>query len=272
MGKIITVFEGSSCCEVWLQAVDYLFTQGAPCYNVVLGIEKPDRLSAADFQVQESVDIFLKEHKAKPISTVATTIFPASEYLHGGAREVFDEFPETYEKFREGWGTYAGRILKRSLPQDGEKHPISLLEQLIRKMKRQRETGKMRAVYEVSLIESPDLLTDIPIYDAATDSRLIRGGPCLSHLSFKLMPEGKVMLTAMYRYHFYIQRALGNLLGLAQLLKFVADEVGIGIGSLVCHSTYAVIDTEGGWTRTDVRRLIDECRQVNSPIVPNLQG
>jgi hypothetical protein len=255
-----------------LQAVDYLFRLGTSCYNVVLGIEQPDYLSAADFQIQESVDSFLKQHQAKPISTVATTIFPASEYLHGGAAEVFNEFPKTYEKYREGWGTYAGRMLKRSLPQVGEKHLISPLEQLIGKMKRQQGTGRMRAVYEVSLIESPDLLTDIPIYNAATDSRLVRGGPCLSHLSFKLMPEEKVMLTAMYRYHFYIQRALGNLLGLAQLLKFVADEVGVGIGSLVCHSTYAVIDTEGGWARSDVRQLIDECKQVDSPNVPNLRG
>jgi hypothetical protein len=122
----------------------------------------------------------------------------------------------------------------------------------------------MRAVYEVSLVENEDLLTDIPLYRADTDSRRIRGGPCLSHLSFKLMPEGKVMLTAIYRSHYYIQRALGNLLGLAQLLTFVATEVGVDVGSLVCHSTYAVIDTDGGWARTDAERLIEHCKRIAS--------
>jgi hypothetical protein len=262
MGRLITVFEGSSCCDVWLQAVDYVFRQKTACYNIVLGIENPDQLSAADFQVQEQVDRFFKRHGAIPISTVATTIFPASEYLHGGPSEVFDEFPKTIEKAREGWGTYAMRMLVRSLQRAGGEAPVSPLEQLIRKMKRQRETGKMRAVYEISLVENDDLLTDIPIYKAVTDSRLIRGGPCLSHLSFKLMPEGKVTLTAMYRYHYYIQRALGNLLGLAQLLAFVAHEVGVGVGPLICHSTYAVLDAEGGWSQRDVGQLIAGCKQI----------
>ena len=264
MGKLITAFEGSSCCEVWLQAVDYLFRQRSPCYNILLGIQKPDQLSAPDFRIQENVDEFLRRHEAYPISTVATTIFPASEYLHGGAREVFEEYPKAYEKFREGWGTYAGRMLKRSLPQAERKSLISPLEQLVNKMRQQLEKQHMRSAYEVSLIENEDLLADVPIYRAATDCRRVIGGPCLSHLSFKLLPEGRVMLTAIYRSHYYIEKALGNLLGLAQLLTFVAAEVGVDVGSLVCHSTYAVIDTDGGWARTDVRQMIERCKQVGS--------
>jgi hypothetical protein len=266
MGKLITVFEGSSCCEVWLQAVGYLFRQRAACYNIVLGMQKPDQLSAGDFQIQERVDEFLRGHDAYPISTVATTIFPANEYLHGGANEVYVEFPKTYVKFRENWGTYAGRMLERSLPQGGVKPLISPLEQLVNKMKQQRERQHMRSAYEVSLVEREDLLADIPIYRAASDSRRVMSGPCLSHLSFKLLPEGKVMLTAIYRSHYYIERALGNLLGLAQLLAFVANEVGIGVGSLVCHSTYAVIDTDGGWTRTEVGGLIEDCKRIASGV------
>ena len=265
MGKLITVFEGSSCCEVWLQAVDYLFKERAARYNIVLGVQKPDLLRAADFQIQERVDEFLRRHDAYPVSTVATTIFPASEYLHGGAKEVFEEFPKTYEKFRQDWGTYAGRMLGRSLPQGGAKSLISPLEQLVNKMKQQRERQHMRSAYEVSLVESEDLLADIPIYRAASDSRRVMSGPCLSHLSFKLLPEGKVTLTAMYRSHYYIAKALGNLLGLAQLLTFVANEVGIDVGSLVCHSTYAVVDMDGGWARADVERLIDECKRITLP-------
>ena len=38
------------------------------------------------------------------------------------------------------------------------------------------------------------------------------------------------MLTVLYRYHYYIEKALGNLLGLAQLLYFVAKETGLGVG------------------------------------------
>jgi hypothetical protein len=70
------------------------------------------------------------------------------------------------------------------------------------------------------------------------------------------------MLTVLYRYHYYIEKALGNLLGLSQLLYFVAKETGLGVGPLVCHSTYAVLDTEGGWRIGDVKQLVGECRRA----------
>ena len=117
----------------------------------------------------------------------------------------------------------------------------------------------MRAVYEANLVEDTDYL-ELPIYDAECDARGTRCQPCLSHLSFKLLPRDRV-LTVLYRYHYYIEKALGNLLGLAQLLYFVAEETGLGIGPLVCHSTYAVLDTEGGWRRGDVRQLAADCQK-----------
>src|SRR3989337_1615330 len=97
MGNIIHAFEGISCVDVWLQAMEYLFQKKTAC-NIVLGIEEPERLSAADYRIQEEVNQFFVNHGALPISTIATTIFPASEFLHGGSRAVFEEFPKTFSK------------------------------------------------------------------------------------------------------------------------------------------------------------------------------
>ena len=69
------------------------------------------------------------------------------------------------------------------------------------------------------------------------------------------------MLTVLYRYHYYIEKALGNLLGLSQFLYFVAKETGLGVGPLVCHSTYAVLDTQGGWGIGDVKQLVADCHR-----------
>jgi len=264
MDNIIHPFEGVGCVDTWIQAIEFLTSEKRAC-NVVLGIEKPVQLSAADFKIQAHVDAFFERHGALPISTVATTIFPGSEFLHGGAAAVYEEFPKAFEKMKEGWGTYAMRLLTRSLPTVDGTGMQSPLEQLIGKMKRQRKTSHMRSVYEVSLVEDEDLLTDIPIYRAESDARHIRGRylPCLSYLSFKLLPD-MVTLTAMYRYHYYVQRALGNLFGLAQLLAFVASEVKVDAGPLICHSTYAVLDTDGGWTEKDVEQLIGECKQMQA--------
>ena len=83
------------------------------------------------------------------------------------------------------------------------------------------------------------------IYDVAIEGREWMGFPCLSHLSFKRVAQGSgfaVNLTAVYRSHSYCARALGNLLGLGQLLYFVAQESGLSVGTLTCLSSYAELD------------------------------
>lgn len=68
------------------------------------------------------------------------------------------------------------------------------------------------------------------------------------------------MVTALYRNHYYVQRALGSLIKLSQLLYFVAHESGLTAKSLVCHSTFARLDTDKGWSISAVKQLL---REVN---------
>jgi hypothetical protein len=86
------------------------------------------------------------------------------------------------------------------------------------------------------------------------------------HLSFKLRGNPpQVSLAVMYRNHFYIEKALGNLIGLAQLLSFVSAEAGVGVGPLVCHSTLAQLDT-GTWGVGGVANVIQQCRQESESV------
>jgi hypothetical protein len=50
----------------------------------------------------------------------------------------------------------------------------------------------------------------------------------------------------MYRNHYYVEKLLGNLIGLGRLLQFVADESGIAMGSLTILSTHATVDVKNG--------------------------
>lgn len=71
------------------------------------------------------------------------------------------------------------------------------------------------------------------------------------------------MLTAFYRSHFYVQRALGNLFGLAHLQNFVAEQAGLEQASLVCISSMAQLDINGGhWTKDEIRDLIRRCHEA----------
>ena len=80
------------------------------------------------------------------------------------------------------------------------------MEKCVEKM---QDKTPRKAAYELGFGFGFDLAT----YDDDEDRADRMGLPCLSHLSFKLI-GGCVHLTAIYRSHYYIHRAYGNLLGL----------------------------------------------------------
>lgn len=258
-----------TCADAWLQAANLLAGMADKCaYNVILDIEQPIAVTSVDQRIVETVDRFLKKNEADPLATVAATIFPASDYRRNGVKGVFEDFPEkTYPKLTKNWGTYAGRLLRRG-GKDGT--TFNPLEVTIKKLRAQKQRkGPLRSIYEVSLI---DVMTDLPIFDPGLDSKRNQGQPCLAHLSFKLREENGLMLTAMYRNHYYVQRALGNLLGLSQLLFFVARESGLTPKSLVCHSTFARLDTDKGWSISAVKQLLVECNSFGgAPVRQDVQ-
>jgi thymidylate synthase len=95
------------------------------------------------------------------------------------------------------------------------------------------------------------------------------GGQCLSFLSFKLLPgsDKRLALTAMYRNQYYIEKLLGNLIGLGRLIEFVANEGQVGVGPLIVISTHAEIDHPGKSGQTkggDVVDLFERCAQART--------
>jgi thymidylate synthase len=69
------------------------------------------------------------------------------------------------------------------------------------------------------------------------------------------------MLTALYRSHYWVQRTLGNLFGLTHLQYFIAQEAGLKMGPLICHSTMAQLETHAKrWNGRQVRDLVARCR------------
>lgn len=252
----------------WLQACLHLL--GRPTWldtTVVVHIQDPQLVRSQDRAVEKVLDRFLTSHHKHSNHTVAETLFPGDCYVRHGAEGVFHEYPDIiYPRIMKHgdmrpWGTYAYRLLRRHDQNGKEYNP---LEYCIQKM---RDAQPKRAAYEIGLGFGFDVAT----YDDDADRGSRMGGPCLSHVSFKYI-DGAVHLSAMYRSHYYIERAFGNLLGLARLQGFVAAETHAEVGPLVCHSTMAVLDTgrkqrggesqrpATGWLKSEVRPLIADCR------------
>ncbi len=243
----------------WLAAARYLHAQkGRHAKNLLLEIKHPLDLTADDRVVMARVDQALAR-KNLTLKTVAGTIFPVAMYKQHGRPGYYEKYKEMLKRGQKvnTWGTYALRMIERPGKVLGT--TINPLEYLIEKLsaegKPQRKDGKkvsFVSTYELSVVDpeedfqtQADVGGDVPTYNPACDMREWLGLPCLSHLSFKRVPHGEnyaVDLTAIYRSHHYCTRALGNLIGLGQLLSFVAQESGLEIGTLSCLSTHAELD------------------------------
>ena len=245
------LIEADTRTEAWMKAAEYLLRNG-PSLNLVLGVRSPNNKGPYP-TAGRYIDGFLTREGKFSMHTVAETIFPGYEYRRQGLRGVFTVYPDQiYPKIRRhrsiSWGTYAYRLVRRQKANGKSMNP---LEQLIQKMKAECDmNGPKKSCYELGIAEGE---YDLPLYNTAEDGRRRMGGPCLSHLSFKLF-ESAVHLTACYRSHDYTYKVPGNLLGLARLQECVACETEQQMGSLVVHSTYAYLS--GG--RAKIRKLLSD--------------
>jgi hypothetical protein len=261
---------GESRAETWFSAVQHLSTcSDWEDYNLVLEIRDPMRRNALDQRIEEGVDEFLRGTGKFPLSTVAETIFPAGEYRRHGPKGVYETYPnDIYPKIKRlpelRWGTYAHRLVRRDAP-GGSVNP---LKYCVEKIRRQLAGPSVKgACYELSLC---DVALDLPLYDPVNDRKNHIGGPCLSHVSLKIMRDRRLALTALYRSHFYVQKALGNLLGLARLQAFVCEQTKLPPGPLVCMSTYATLERESEhWTKKTVAALISSLSNPPSGAQPS---
>jgi hypothetical protein len=151
------------------------------------------------------------------------------------------------------WGTYAQRMLSRRGRKAGEIiNPLDLIVARISNAG-QIEGKSFLNSYELGIAIPEEDLTheieiagaELPTYSPELDGNQWYGFACLSHISIKRVARGTehaVNLTAVYRAHRYCERALGNLIGLAQLQWFIAKEAGLQVGTLTCVSTHAELD------------------------------
>lgn len=239
------------CVSAWREAVRLVDAQpGHEAHNVLLTIANPTAGAALSDARVSAVNDFLLVHE-KSIRTISNTIFPEALYRRYGAPDFFERFEEKVlpsVRRNEKWsGYYFERMINwPGSPMDNPLWDI---------VKRMRDPSvRARNKFELAL------------FDPARDvDRSPYGGQCLSFLSFKLSAgsPATLNLTAFYRNHYYVEKLLGNLIGLGQLMSFVAKEAGLAIGSLTILSSHATVDlpkscAAGGSTRRDLADLLEK--------------
>ncbi len=246
------------CITAWREAVRLVDREsGHQAHNAIIDIANPiARASLADPAVA-AVDAFLAAHDKKPVETVANTIFPAALYRRYGAPAFFERFRDNVlPKVRRGeaWSGYYFERMMQLPGSDGQ--TINQIWDIVERLRNPNVRARNKF----------ELLTFDPARDV-NDSPY--GGQCLSFASLKLIGKGeqrRIGMTAVYRNHFYIEKLLGNLIGLGRLLEFVAKEGGVGLGPLTIVSTRAEIDS-GKWTRGELQQLLTRCDQASAQLL-----
>ena len=242
------------CTSAWLEASRVVHElpkhEG---HHVVIDVADPVAASPAATAVVKEVDAFLGEHSANKflVRTVANTIFPQATYERHGAPEFYDVYiKQVFPRLKRSpkdWGRYFERMI--AFPAEGG--AVNLLDDMVEKMKRNvAKDSTYRNIYE------------LPIYNPLKDAKgSPRGGQCLSFMSFKLDRDHRLLLSAVYRNHYYTEKLLGNLIGLGRLMSFVASEAGVRVGSLSVLSTHAEVDTAGA-SRDELKALHARCASL----------
>ena len=251
--------------QAWLAAANAVRMQGGEAHNVIVDIGDPINKTDIDVAIMTEIDAFLREHHTHPLSTIANTIFPQRLLERHGAETFVQVYrdkllPRMMRRTRD-WGRYFERLTAWKKVKGSQVTIINPLEDLVQFMRTQIESDKTyRNTYEMT------------VYDPTRDAGRGANRQCLSFLSFKLTGENELLLTALYRNHSYISRALGNFIGLGRLMAFVADQSGSQLRSLTCISTHAVIDhgknprrgVVTGWTHREAKELLRRCQEINT--------
>jgi hypothetical protein len=244
------------CASAWLEAA--LKVDGQPgheAYNVLIDVQDPTAGANANDPVVAEVEAFLQE-RGKSVRAIANTIFPEGLYRRHGAPEFIRVFHErVLPKVRKSarWSGYYFERMTAYPRQDGA--PLNQLWGIVDRIR--NEGNRSRNKFELSLFD-PERDVDNSPY----------GGQCLSFLSFKLLPGAAkpLALTAVYRNHYYIEKLLGNLIGLGRPMAFVAQEGRVALGPLTVLSTHAEIDQPGGTKRSEIAGLLARCAQARAAV------
>src|SRR3981189_2860319 len=188
------------CASAWREAARAVDAEpGHAAYNVIIDVAEPTANTSQPDPRIAVVDQFLSDCD-KSVETIANTIFPAALYRRYGAPAFFEVFRDkVLPKVRRSgrWsGYYFERMIEYPVPA-GE--PANQLWEIVDRIRDERVRALNK--FELSLFDPARDVDSSPY-----------GGQCLSFLSFKLLPGATktLVLTAMYRNHFYIEKLLGN--------------------------------------------------------------
>ena len=205
--------------------------------------------------IRQALNNALEVQNEFPCHTVANTIFPSSRWKPELGRErLFERYRKMLptikraDKQRNKNGTYFERMIAFGSDSDeSDSGTINQLEHII-------STYSERGNHRRSALQAS-------IFDPAKDHthQRQRGFPCLHQVSFTPLEDDMLAVTGFYATQYLFEKAYGNYLGLHDLGRFMAYELGLELVQLNCIASVA---KRGNPTKGSLEGLAAELRAI----------
>jgi thymidylate synthase len=219
----------SNLSVAWARAFIELMKPGMSLrHPSVITISEFDSAVGVENQkIRQRLDAELKRHKKLLCRTVAGTIFPASMWnpnLADNAATLFQRYGRAWSGIKKCPANRKGvyfRRLTAYLHRNSAENPTNQLEHIIATFK---EGNHRKSALQASIFD--------PTRDHS-DARIL-GFPCLQQVTFTPLGDGQLSVTGFYAKQLHFEKAYGNYLGLYDLGRFMAHQLGLKLTQVIC--------------------------------------
>lgn len=276
--------------QAWYDTLKKVWDAGGSAVHVLSTVTDP--AGDDDSALRQVADHYLVErcirkHHVQTVATVANTIFPAALYRSPGyawspamkdtdkeeaLNDAADSLYGRYISIKEQLAQFnrTGTYFQRMIAWNNHKNPAyNQIAARIRMLRSNNSSGIGRFNASDITVEGDAerfAVSGVQTY-SSTDER-IRGFPCLVHIDLSIVDK-RLNLLAVYRHQYLVTKAYGNMVGLARLQRFLAEQSGYDVGELSIMASFA--DCESSiWTKKTISRILTDGSAGTTPL-PGLE-
>jgi thymidylate synthase len=182
-----------------------------------------------DIKIKNRLNFELKKHKKNTCETVAGTIFPSSMWnpiLPNDAEVLFNRYERAWPGIKicktNRKGVYFRRLTSYQSKNECEQPAkVNQLKFIIDTYKQgnHRKSAMQAAIFDPSRDHS-----NAPIL----------GFPCLQQVTFTPIGDNQLSITGFYAKQLHFEKSYGNYLGLYELGRFMAKQLGLKLTQVIC--------------------------------------
>lgn len=235
--------------EAWLEAFKTCYAAtGKTVSPISISFPVDDDCDIENPFLRAQLDEYMGDRNLTSIATVSETIFPQSLWnaAQGDRDALFQKYIQILPRIQltpcNKKGIYFQRMIAFENP-GGE--PVNQLEHIISTWKGGNHRG---SALQAAIFNPCKDHSNAPIL----------GFPCLHQVAFH--PEGSngskgFSVVAFYAKQLSLEKAYGNYLGLCNLGRFMANEMGLNLTRVTCIAS--VLEMSNKLTKGDAKPLID---------------